>query len=458
MPESRPKATARVPALLAASTFGLLLIWPLVAGMAAAHDDIFQLLVHYDSGGLGGALLRSWREPLFRPLVSVSGWLSDPVTRAAPAVMVVQGALLVAAAIALELLARSLPGREVPRGLVAALWLLHPATSVSVWQIDTTSQTGSAAAGLWLTALAAGAWRPRVPAAAWPLIVVLGVLSKETFLGWLPVALWFVWARRRSLARGELFGLAAALLVCSMFLLGRLWVLHNGAPIAHAAYALRVGPQTLRNLAVLLAGGLAVGPIHALNVLTPRDPSWWLCLLGSALHLAALAFAAGTASERRVIASSWALAMLATLPVLFMGHISELYLMGPNALIAIALGDSLVFAAARLPAVWFRGAAAALLVCALAGVASRAYHFALTWRYSRELAAQAERLASPHTQPVVRRECMADMRRHSVYVASPIEALNPMRTRQLIEARGGALAPNWVTGLDCAALPRRRAF
>ncbi len=87
---------------------------------------------------------------------------------------------------------------------IAILWVaLSPGTSCAAWQIDTASQTWSAALGLWAIEWA---WRAfeRVrdgrsvlgPCLALAVIFALGVNIKETFYG-APASAWPSSARRR---------------------------------------------------------------------------------------------------------------------------------------------------------------------------------------------------------------------------------------------------------------------
>lgn len=450
----------------------VLLAWPLTAGMVVATDDVGMLLFAGDHPSFGALLERAWRGRLFRPLFQFGAQLLDPDTRSAWGVAWLHLPALWVAAAAVERLASKLFADPLPRWSATVLFLLHPSTTVCLWQADTLSQTTSAAAGLWLFALASGSWTPRRPTTAWLVVTALGLLTKETFLGWVAVALLVFatrrvrrlsavtrspWPRSSEAWLGPL--LSAALVVT--FVLARAAVLSTFAATS-TRYSLHVDVQIVKNVATLGAGLVIVGPLHALMIAGPRELAFWVAVFGTVIHALVLALAVLRGPDRAATLWLWACALLTLAPVMPMGHVSELYLMGPNALCMLCLARAScgLFERAAPGLAW--SVLACLLATGVFGVASRAYHVGLTWAYGRALTAQVERMAAADQGaplPAPKEPCPArSSLQHSVYVAGPRSALNEPATAKYFAQRNRLLPTDWAAHLDCAGLPVRRPW
>lgn len=439
-----------------------LTLCPFFAGMVVADDDVGLLLVHYRASGLWPALVAAWHERLFRPLAVFSGFASDPITRTTWPVVVAQLVLAATAATVIWRVAARVADRYAlaPSSFAmsaVALWLLHPSTAVSLWQMDTLSQTASASLGLALIALHSRTLLGEGSSIEWASLglIVLGVLSKETFLGWLPLAIlaeFYGRDKNAAFSRALLLGGVLALAFAAL----RLHTIGASAlGSGQETYSLHLGFNTLRNVGYVGVGLLSFGPLHALRLYGLGDFAWWFAATATLTHATTLVLTLlRYPSLRAPVASLWLGAILATGPVLLMGHVSELYLMGPNALTSLALAISLAALRAHMPV----GAIVrfVLVAGAYAGLGSRAYHFGLTWSYARELTAQAVALESS-TRDVAPDDCAEVSAHHSVYVISPLMALQPLSTEQLARARGAQLPTDWPRRLECSGLhPRRR--
>jgi hypothetical protein len=442
---------------LVVTLLGVLVGWPLLAPIVAACDDVGFLKAQYAPHTWLDALGLEWRAPLFRPLAALSAQLIDPTTRTSPWVTLLQSAVLLAGLPAVVRLCGRLTSHAASARWACALWLMHPATAVSLWQLDTLSQSASATAGLWLVALACGAWVPRRPMLAWLIITVLGLLTKETFLGWLAAAALLRWSTRAS-ATDTWRPLLAALGLGAAFVLARVMVIGPSLmATGDEKYALHLSGAVVRNLGVLMAGGLAFGPLHALRVLGASDMAWWLGMLGPAVHVVIVLMALSSpGAARSQVGLLWCCALCALAPVMLLGHVSELYLMGPNALICIALAAAVSQAHGRAWARVLRsGAWLVLIGIGAVGVASRAHHFGLTWEYSRLLSEQTRALPPVQQAPS---SCQLEAASHSVYYVTPLAALNVAATTDIAAAAGRPLPHGWADRLRCEKLPSRRAF
>ena len=86
------------------------------------------------------------------------------------------------------------------------------------------------------------------------------------------------------------------------------------------------------------------------------------------------------------------LGVVAVWPALFIGKVSELYLMGPNALISALVGMG-VPSRSGSSTRGGRVAASVLFLIGLAGFVSRSYHFTVTWSQARDFRDQVRRIA-----------------------------------------------------------------
>jgi hypothetical protein len=420
-----------------------LLVWPLFAGLSVAVDDIQAVLTPTQT--LSGGLWRAWHEPLFRPPIVISRFLADPATRRAPGLVLAQSAALFLALLPALKLSRD---RGLPPGLTALFWLFHPAVAVTLWQTDTLSQTLCTAAGLWLFALATGAWRPRFRALWWLLLVLAGLLTKETFLGWVPAALLWDYFRLKRLETTH--AIAAAIVLA---------YIGSRLPIAFGqAESVDLGLSRLAHVPTLALGLLTFGPVHLLRVTGLSSPAWWLSLMAPILHMALLVMGARWSSEAtRKALLLWATALLVLAPVFIMAHVSELYLMGPNFLTALSLAECLS-ALSKRSRRWSQVGTILLALSAFWGLASRSYHFAITWEYSRVLAHQLveqSTLAPAHRPDAA---CLVPERGHSVYFVSPLLALCVPCTKAVASERGQSLPQGWESSFDCSKLPKRAVW
>jgi hypothetical protein len=154
--------------------------------------------------------------------------------------------------------------------------------------------------------------------------------------------------------------------------------------------------------------------------------------------------------------------LIALVPSIFMGHVSELYLMGPNLGMAVWFGVSVTHGSGkrRAPEAVRRTCLVLVGLIGVVGIASRADHFRTTWIYARSLHGQLQsRLALAHPSPVqftLDPSCLAGAN-YSVYIVSPARALNLAETKRLL----GAATPVPQTSspidvpLTCTDLPGR---
>jgi len=444
--------------LLVAVTLVILVAWPFLRHLVASTDDIGLLLFRADFPSFTSALRAAWGQLLFRPLAVLSSFLTDPVTRSCPLVVTLQCVVLGIGALGLDCIGVArFSGDKASRSLTLLLWLLHPSTSISLWQMDTLSQTASAAAGLWLFALASGSWRPRFHTAAWVAVTGIGLLTKETFLGWVvAAACWCIYDAyifrdwRHRVGEGLSFAIAL------VYLVWRASVWGTSVLASEGTYSLHLGVTMLRNMALCLGGLFSFGPTHALLVSSPPRLPWLMASLGT-ISAVAVFFIYGIRRPRA--AAGWFLLVLLSLtPVLGMGHVSDLYLFGPNAIIAIGLAEAWIMLSQSSLTV----ARTLLVACVgigLAGHASRAYHFDLTWSYSRELAAQLERMPSKKAGLPVHRACSAMSPVHyGAYIVAPLNALNIEVTAALAQSRGYPLPPEASSRLECDGLRERKLW
>lgn len=444
--------------LLAGLSLSILIGWPLLRPLVAATDDIALLLFPQEFSSVYDALRANWAQPLFRPLAVLSSFLTDPATRECRPVFVLHCGFFGLAALAVDRIVASHMSRDgVIRALALLLWLLHPSTSVALWQMDTLSQTASAAAGLWLVVLALGSWRPKRFVAAWIALTCLGLLTKETFLGWVFAAIcWCRWDVLRSRDWRAGMGPLSSALLALAYLACRAPVWSTTAWAHDGGYTPHLGFTTIRNILLCVAGLFSVGPTHALFASPRWSMPWMVTVVGTAS--ACLVYASYALNQHRSAGTWILLSLLALIPVLPMAHVSELYLFGPNAMFAVGLAGAFFDAERRHPA----SARSLLFVFTLAGLlglVSRAYHFDLTWSYSRELALQVERIEAGSVVRGIRRPCLAvSGASYGAFVVTPISAVNTGVTSSLEGSRGHVLPDKWEDRLDCSGLRERHPW
>ncbi len=405
---------------------GALTLWmalfPFVADLRVVNDDVKFVRGNQNVGTLAENLEFGWRRPYgFRPLEIVIASACDPVTLICWPVVPVQAAgLLVLSWGVIAVCRRAFGPNPVAAPLVLLWVLVSPATMSSLWQMDTCSQTWAAALGLWCAILAFDAMRPRGEVRfQWGKIALLFALSaiamtvKETHYGWsasigiaLIVAIAMTWKRDRSAAWRGVVALVAVALVPLLYLIARK-VLTAG--LAHSMvadpeagrYEVLLEENLLGNVVALAAALLSDGPLH---LIMDERANLLLRALApiSALASTGLVFAAAALMLIRhhvprnvpcrlplIAAVVCTASVIATVP---MGTVSDLYTFGPN----VGAGVLLVLAGTLL---WNPAepsdralthpialiAATVLATIGLYGVASRSYHFALTWEYARTL-------------------------------------------------------------------------
>ncbi len=465
-----------VPVLILAIA---VLSWPLVAGMVACNDDLKFVRTTDRDLGVAGAVAKAWRSsPAFRPVeVAVGAW-TDPWTLRCDAAVPMQalGLAGVLAAIA-AMSRRTVAGQPWAGPLAMVLFLLSPATTASLWQVDTVSQTWSAAIGCWATVLAwdaaatcrAGGFPTRRMAILGG-AMLLGCSIKETGYGW-----------ALALGLGTLVLAAAAWRVDRAAAWRTMWMLVPVAalPVIHAVlrvttgalggvtageegsrYSADLGLNLVVNAAFSLAGVIGTGPFHA--VTDVAAPGWVRVLPFIAVLAAAgvLSVAGGFAFLHRGATSPvrWAavgffaiVAVLSTSATLPMGSVGELYGMGANAGVAVALASALSAlwnpladderALGRSVAV---ASGATLVAIGAFGLAGRAEGFRVTWRVTRVLndAIVAHVRAMPEVaDPAAARpgivhfgsSCLLG-RTYGQYVVPPVQAIGIASTAEWLRA------------------------
>ncbi len=492
---------------LAVVLLGFLCIWPVWSGIVVSNDDLKFLRGATPAVPVADAVRAAWNAPgMFRPLEILVAAGCDPVTLACLPVAPVQAAGLVAFCIGVVALTRRIAPRHPIAAPLVLIWIaLSPATTVSLWQMDTCSQTWAAALAIWTGLFT---WRgidaARAGRVDWAGIAALvalfgiGCTIKEIFYGWsagigtaLVVALVALWRSDRAAARRASLLLVPVVLLPVAHLLVRLKF--SGFAAATGTddrYAVDMGDNLLRNAAVSFAGAFANGPLHLLGddaaspllrALPLASVVTALCLFCAALGFRLLHRSTPGAVRMRpllLVAAAGILSLSVTLP---MGSVSELYGFGANVgagLLVVSAMLSLWFPVAADERLIGRGltvaCAATLLLVGMDGLASRAYHFGLTWQYTRALNDAV--LAHQRALPAGARDPVATVflatpcffgKSHSQYVVTPLLAVGFYDTgnwinqrdpeRQLIFSLDPPLnaRPGVDLVLNCGDLPQR---
>ena len=393
----------------------LLSAWPLIAGFRAANDDVKWLRTQDHDLPLMEAIRVAWStEASFRPLEVIVGHWCDPVGLQCGAAIVVQAAGLLVLLLGLRRLCEiCMPKWRDAAPIAVTFIVLSPATTCSVWQMDSCSQTWTAALGAWAILYS---WKVIESAIngriAWMHLAILtglfalGCSLKETFYGWSA-------------------GIGGACLITMMFIAHKNWraglrilpllvptilvpVAHLGARVALGAlsqrlhgeegsrYQVEFGMNVVINVAMSLAGIFGVGPFHLATddhaSIMLRALPYLAVAAGMFLVLGAVALA--LAGKRRpagirmmplaFAAGASIMSLSATLP---MGSVSELYGLGGN------IGASLLLTATVL-ALWNNDApderaiartvaaacTGAIVAIGTYGLGSRALHFRMVWQ------------------------------------------------------------------------------
>jgi hypothetical protein len=500
--------------IAACGALAFTVIWPLAAGIVSCCDDVEYSRFVVVRGTFWDNLVYWWRSVQFRPIDLSSYFLVNLETLDARATILLHlpglAAILGAMWVALK---RLTPQYRLYFPMAVLLWCLHVSTTITLWQHDTIAQTWVSACGLWLGLVAwkaiERAWAGQsIRRQTWiiMLLSVIGVLTKEIFYGWvaavgmLLIASSLLALRRRKLQAsidlGKLF-LATIIIPVCFFSIRWFAGMNKVASAGGGRYSMQFGTNLIRNVGLSAIGYFTTAPVHVL-----RDPlaPWVLRVVPLLAVGLNIIFCVGpwliTWSTHRewpdrpsgkivaLIALVTFLGVSATLP---MGQISELYIMGPNAGAAIIITIGLVgwwqllFSASqeyvsmwlKVGRVVFAAAAFTMIGFGVYGVASRAYHFRLTWSYvsyinrilldhQRSLPPDKDRIVSVFFPP----DCTEGLI-HSQYVSPPAIALNldgteawlnyhdPLRRIKLVCGEPTApLAPGDLL-LDCSHLPPR---
>jgi len=408
--------------IIAAILFAWLLLFPLVGGLVVANDDLKFLRGELNVGSLADNIRFGWLHTnSFRPLENIVAYFCNQQTLACwPVVPVQLGGLAFVAVGVVALVRRVLPSMPIAAPLILIWIFLSPSTMTSLWQMDTCSQTWTAAVGLWCGILCWDIFMAaRAGASSWPKILALFVLAaigmniKETFFGWsasvgtgLIVAIIVGWKHnhRASLrAAVALFPIALMPLIYLLirYKFGGLAGVQSLEENPEARYQVGLGENLVTNIITSAFGLFANGPLHLFNNDAAMLPLRALPVL-SGLAAGAMILAAAALRvlhkktpcnfSLRVVLLAAAVCMFSIVVTLPMGAVSDLYGFGPN------IGSGLVVVTAALM-LWNSidendrfiargiGLCATLVLAAvgLYGVASRTYQFSMTWYYTREL-------------------------------------------------------------------------
>lgn len=451
--------------VMAMVVFTLLVMIPIVGRATVCVDDFAWVKLAHATPHLWQSLGQAWSSYLFfRPLDIVANWFIDPVDLGSAAMLPFQATGLLLLLAAVWRLTRVIAPHGLLAPLAASIWLmLHTATQTSFWAAGATSQTWCAAIGMWLIChvlLTDGERGLTARAVAQSLALsTAGVISKELFVGWASAAALIVVARlwQRAKARKPLRLAATGLAITAILAPPTLWIAIRMAtsefgrfaePSADLHYSFQ-GPRTIVwNAALSTMGMFAQGPVHWARL---QGPPWILVpFAGAALSfgLAAYGGSPGGRGEecswsRNLLPAAVVLGLVAVWPALPIRQISELYIMGPNALIAVLVGAGVARIVEGDPSstgsggwqsgagAWLCGAVACLAAIAVIGFASRTYHFAITWEYARTLRGAARALVGrePGDGPL------------TIVVAAALEQ-GPVHSKYLVPPTWAADLPN----------------
>lgn len=386
---------------------------PVASRATVCTDDFVWIINAWSNNSLANVLSDAWTSNFFfRPVDILANRLVNPRTLDLAPILVVQFAgLLVLTAGMWRLLALVGSVGATPR-LVATGWLwLHPATQLSVWSAGASSQTWCAAFGVWTICVALNLLGKRVgwgSVAGLAVLSAAGVIAKELFLGWATAAAFAIVAGRvvfrdtqgfwSALKAGAPAACAVILPPCA-WIGSRLWSTRFGEVMYDTSgdlYTLH-GPATvLLNVAISVLGMFVQGPVHWARLL---GLPWMLVPFVGAALSGMFAFMGSTRAagalarlpKGLVLPMAIVLGAVAIWPALLIGKVSELYVMGPNALIAAFVGIG-VTSGEGPSTLRRRVGASALFLIALAGFASRSYHFTVTWSQARELREAVHRM------------------------------------------------------------------
>jgi hypothetical protein len=439
----------------------VVVLFPLLAGMTPIADDWDYLTGYLEGASFSEVWSTKWNDVFFRPIDILGGAVVDTETLSGGNYV----PLLATGFVVLVLgiwtgLSRAqkraqLPVDREPVFWLVILWLvLHPSTTVCLWQMDTASQVWSAAAGVWL-GLAVWKWVEcvRQGERSYGLLVLIavlqlfGLLTKETFLGWCAsytlVLLGLAtrsWRRGRSRNAGSFAALGLTLVLVSLIYLA-CRAEFGGLSLGHGKYSGNVAVNTIANTVLTFVGGLATGPIHVM-----RNPAALLAakaLVVVGLGISAVLAGLGLYSLRRLESlRSGAGGTLAVAAFACIGsisaclpttHISEVYLLGPN----VGFGLLVVLGVLELARRGWRHGRQKLaglllaLFCLVSvfGLFSRMQHFIVTWDHAtamrREAVERIQALPEAANKAVVMVSGAFIMEGyvHSTYVVPPLRTI-----------------------------------
>ena len=431
----------------AAVLFVSTLAIPLANQATVCADDFVWITNAWSRGSLPEVLSIAWSSNFFfRPVDILANRLIDPRSLdVAPLLALQIAGLLALTAGTWRLLALLGSTGSVPH-FVATAWLwLHPATQLSVWSAGCSSQTWCAVFGVWTICRALELPRRRLDRhnlMSFAMLSAGGIIAKELFLGWATAAALLIVLGQSGCRGGQsLFSTlrTAAPAACAVVLpscawIGaRLWSTRFGDVMHDTSgdlYALHGPAIVLINLGTSLLGMFVQGPVHWARLL---GLPWMLVPLAGAALSGVFAFIGGTRAtvtvarfpNGLVLPMAVMLGVVAVWPALLIGKVSELYLMGPNALIAALVGMGVPSRRASSTQ-GVMVAASALFLIALAGFVSRSYHFTVTWSQARDLRDQVRRIvdaAPPGSRLVIGvPEALRSGPMHSKYCVPPAVA------------------------------------
>ena len=408
--------------ITASLLFVFITLYPIFGGIIVTNDDLKFVRGEDAVGSLFGIVRSAWlHSKSFRPLELIVASMCDATTLQCWIVVPIQllGLLTVAAGI-VAMCKRVLPHSPIAAPLIVIWVFLSPSTMSSLWQMDTCSQTWSAALGLWCAILT---WDVFIAVQRgekiWKEMLVLFVIAalgmniKETFYGWIcgitlgwTIASVVCWRKDfRPSLRAALplipIVLIPLIAVALRYKLGGLGAQTNLNGDITGRYQFSLGENLLINASVSMFGIFINGPIHLftdeaasllLRALCPLSGLAAGILLLSAIALRIL----HRKSKQEIALSPILLAagvcICSLLATLALGTVSDMYGFGANIGSGILLVTSVLI-------LWdpidggeqkmFRAlvycAAATLCLTGVYGIASRTYQFYMTWQYTRLL-------------------------------------------------------------------------
>jgi hypothetical protein len=441
------------------------LCWvPLSGGATVCVDDFIWVLMAHARPTFAQALVASWAEYMFfRPVDLLANWFVDPRTLGLQPIVPIQMIGLFALTGGVwRLIGIVCPKDELAKYL-ATLWLwLHPSTQLSIWSGGASSQTWSAAAGVWLICEVTGVQQAAL--GCLPVIgrlfalSLLGIVFKESFAGWATAASVVVAVRacypgvRASATTSTIAPWAAAAAIVAIIAPVGAWIAARSAASSFGSLVIThenphysfQGPVIIAtNTATVLLGMFVQGPVHWARLL----PAPWLLLpfLGAGLTAA---IALRGARKAQLLADMFLginplitcsmIGLIAVWPILVIKHVSELYLMGRNALIAMlcGIGASTIVQPQRVGASFASATALVLLgVIAVIGTASRAYHFGVTWTWASIMRDDAF-AAAESSRHICIDERLRQGPQHSKYIVAPATAAvlpSTFQARRLVD-------------------------